>query len=180
MVTTASLYGLMSEFDQPDLLVKAARLAHEKGYRKMDGFTPFPVDGLDEALGEHKNWLPLLVLLGGIGGGLGGFGMQYFANVIQYPLIIGGKPYNSWPAFIPITFEMTILAAAGVAVLGMLALNGLPTPYHPVFHVPRFELASRQGFFLCIESRDPQFDLKKTREFLESFKPVGVYEVEPW
>ncbi len=173
-------YGWMAEFDQPERLLSAARLAHAQGYRKMDAYTPFPVEGLDEALGEHKNWLPLLVLLGGIGGAVGGFAMQYYANVIQYPLIIGGRPYNSWPSFIPITFEMTILAAAGVAVLGMLALNDLPTPYHPVFSVPRFELASRHGFFLCIESRDLQFNLEKTKAFLEGLKPVGVYEVAPW
>jgi len=173
-------YGWMAEFDRPDLLLSATRLAYQTGYRKMDAYTPLPIDGLEEALGEEKNWLPLLVLLGGMAGALGGFGMQYFANVIQYPLIIGGKPYNSWPAFIPITFELAVLAAAGMAVLGMLALNDLPTPYHPVFSVPRFELASRQAFFLCIESRDPHFDREKTREFLEGLKPVGVYEVAPW
>jgi hypothetical protein len=180
MSATPTTYGWMAEFDDPEKLVRATRAAHDQGYRKMDAYSPFPVEGLDEALGEEKNWLPLLVLLGGIGGGIGGFAMQYYANVIQYPLIIGGKPYNSWPAFIPITFELTILAAAGVAVLGMLALNDLPTPYHPVFSVPRFELASRQSFFLCIESRDPQFDVGKTKKFLESLKPIGVYEVAPW
>jgi hypothetical protein len=174
------LYGLMAEFDHPERLVEVSRLAREQGYRTIDAYSPFPVEGLDEALGERKDRLPLLVLLGGIGGGLTGFGMQYFANVIQYPLIIGGRPYNSWPSFIPVTFELTILGAALVAVLGMLALNGLPTPYHPVFSVPRFELASRQAFFLCIESRDPKFDFTKTKQFLESLKPVGVYEVAPW
>lgn len=173
-------YGWMAEFAKPEQILEAARLAHEQGYRKMDAYTPFPIEGLDQALGEHKNWLPLIVLLGGIAGAVGGFTMQYYANVIQYPLIIGGKPYNSWPTFIPITFEMTILAAAAAAVFGMLALNDLPTPYHPVFSVTRFEMASRHAFFLCIESRDPQFDLKKTKTFLESLKPVGLYEVEPW
>jgi hypothetical protein len=177
---TEKFYGLMAEFDQPQRLVEVSRLAREQGFRIMDAYSPFPIDGLDEALGEREDRLPLLVLLGGIGGGLLGFGMQYFANVIQFPLIIVGRPYNSWPAFIPITFELTILGAALVAVLGMLALNGLPTPYHPVFGVPRFELASRQAFFLCIESRDPKFDTVKTKQFLESLKPVGVYEVAPW
>ena len=180
MSDAQALYGWMAEFDQPELLVAAARLAHDQGYRKMDAYSPFPIEGLDEALGEHKDWLSLLVLLGGISGAVGGFAMQYYANVIQYPLIIGGRPYNSWPSFIPITFELTILGAAFAAVLGMLALNDLPTPYHPVFSVPRFELASRQAFFLVIESRDPQFNLEKTREFLTSLEPVGVYEVAPW
>lgn len=170
----------MAEFDRPERLVEVSRLAREQGYRTMDAYSPFPVEGLDKALGERKDRLPLLVLLGGIGGGLTGFVMQYFANVIQYPLMIGGRPYNSWPSFIPITFELTILGAALVAVLGMLALNGLPTPYHPVFSVPRFELASRQAFFLCIESRDPKFNLAKTKQFLESLKPIDVYEVAPW
>jgi len=174
------MYGLMAEFADPALLVDAAKAAHAAGYRKMDAYSPFPIEGLEEALGEEKDWLPLLVLLGGIGGGIAGFAMQYFANVIHYPLIIGGKPYNSWPAFIPITFELTILAAAGTAVLGMLALNDLPTPYHPVFSVDRFELASRQSFFLCIESRDPTFDAAKTRTFMENLKPIGVHEVAPW
>jgi len=173
-------YGWMAEFDNPERLLDAARNAHENGYRTMDAYSPFAIEGLDEALGETKDWLPLLVLVGGIVGGLAAFSMQYFANVIQFPLIIGGRPYNSWPSFIPITFELTILGAALAAVLGMLGLNGLPTPYHPVFGVPRFELASRQAFFLCIESRDPKFDSEKTKQFLESLKPVGVYEVGPW
>jgi len=170
-------YGLMAEFDTPAQLVAAAQKAYADGYRKMDAYSPFPVEGLDDALGPSRRWLPLFVLLGGIAGGTGAFFMQWFANVVQFPLIIGGRPYNSWPAFIPITFELTILVAAGTAVVGMIALNGLPMPYHPVFHVPRFELASRQGFFFCIESKDPQFDWAKTRGFLDSLKPVGIYEV---
>ena len=180
MAETASVYGLLAEFDSPEKLVEASKAVHGNGYGRIDAYTPFPVEGLDEALGIRGSWLPFLVLMGGITGGCTGFGMQWFANVIQYPLIIGGRPYNSWPAWIPITFEMTILFAAGTAVLGMLALNGLPTPYHPLFHIPRFELASRTGFFLCVESTDPLFDLKKTRELLESLKPVEVSEVPPW
>jgi hypothetical protein len=174
------MYGLMAEFDSPEALLEATQQAYAKGYRRMDAYTPFAVEGLDEALGSHRDWLPLLVLLGGIAGAVNGFGMQWFASVIHYPLNIGGRPFNSWPSFIPITFELTILFAAGTAVLGMLALNGLPMPYHPVFSVPRFELASRHGFFLCIESEDPLFDMKATRTFLEDKKPVGVYDVAPW
>lgn len=173
-------YGLLAEFDSAEALVQAAEKSHAAGYRRMDGFTPFPVEELNAALGEHHNWLPLLVLIGGISGAIVGFSMQYFASVIHYPINVGGRPLNSWPSFIPITFELTILAAAGIAVLGMLALNGLPQPYHPLFGVPRFEMASRQGFFLCIESTDSLFDAKKTKAFLEKMNPVGVYEVPEW
>ena len=172
------LYGLVAEFDNPEALVAAAKRAHTEGYRKMEAYAPFPVHGLAEAIGHRGVRLPLIVLAGGIIGGLTGFGLQFYTAVIQYPHNIGGRPLNSWPAFIPVTFETTILVAALSAVLGMLALNGLPQPYHPVFNVPRFELASRNHFFLCIESKDPKFDLEKTREFLASLGPTEVTDVE--
>ena len=173
------IYGLMAEFNDPDDLIEASRRAHAEGYRRMDAYTPFPVHGLSEALGfRYTVRLPLLVLIGGILGGLGGFALQYWVSVIEYPYNIGGRPYNSWPSFIPITFETTVLLAAFAAVFGMLALNGLPQPYHPVFNVPRFELATRSHFFLCIEATDPKFDLVETRRFLESLNPYEVSEVE--
>ena len=178
MSTKPPLYGLMAEFDNAEALLKAAERAYVEGYRRMDAYTPFPVHGLSEALGMHHTRLPLLVLLGGIAGGVGGYGLQYWASVINYPYNIGGRPLHSWPAFIPITFETTVLVAAFAAVFGMLALNGLPQPYHPVFNVPRFELATRTHFFLCIEATDPQFDLDRTRTFLESLNPQEVAEVE--
>jgi hypothetical protein len=174
----SSIYGLMAEFDSPEALVAAARSAFAEGFRKMDGYSPFPVDGLAEALGFHRTRVPLIVLIGGIIGCLGGFFLQYWAAVIDYPINVGGRPLNSWPAFIPVTFEVTILIAALSAFLGVLALNGLPMPYHPVFNVDRFELASRNRFFLCIESADPKFDPDRTRKFLESVGSQGVYEVE--
>src|SRR5205085_9412483 len=133
-----------------------------------------PIEELSEAIGFHHNRLPLIVLIGGILGGLGGYLLQYYTAVIDYPINIGGRPLHSWPAFIPITFEMTVLGAALFAVLGMLALNGLPMPYHPVFNAPRFELASRNRFFLCIETRDPKFDAEATRRFLESLSSHEV------
>jgi hypothetical protein len=173
------LYGLMAEFDSPADLLEAAGRAYEEGYRRMDAYTPFPVHGLAEALGFRRTRLPLLVFFGGIAGCIGGYGLQYWISAIDYPLNIGGRPLNSWPAFIPVTFELTILVAALAAVLGMLALNGLPMPYHPVFNVPEFELASRNRFFLCIESTDPKFDRVETKHFLESLKPHAVFEVEP-
>jgi hypothetical protein len=168
----------MAEFDTPEALVAAARSAFAAGFRKMDGYSPFPVDGLAEALGFHHTRVPLIVLIGGILGCLGGFFLQYWVSVIDYPINVGGRPLNSWPSFIPVTFEVTILIAALSAFLGVLALNGLPMPYHPVFNVDRFELASRNRFFLCIESGDPKFDREGTRRFLESIEAQGVYEVE--
>jgi hypothetical protein len=171
------IYGLLAEFDNPTVLVAAAHQAREAGYRRLDAYTPFPVEELTEALPLRRSRLPLIVLLGGIIGGLSGYFMQYYAAVIGYPVNIGGRPMHSWPAFIPVTFEMTILAASLAAVLGMLALNGLPMPYHPLFNVARFALASRNRFFLCIEAVDPKFDEPATREFLVGLNPRSVEEV---
>lgn len=171
-------YGLLAEFRAPEELVEAATAAREAGFRRMDAYAPMPVHGLAEAVGFKKTRLPLLVLLGGLTGMIGGYGMQYWTTAIDYPLNIGGRPLHSWPAFIPITFECTILIAAFAAVLGMLALNGLPQPYHPLFNVKRFKLATRNRFFLCIEAADPLYHPEKTREFLTSLNPQGVYEVE--
>jgi Alternative complex III, ActD subunit len=172
-----AVYGLMAEFDDSEGLLEAARHAYEAGYRRLDAYSPFPVEGLADAIGFHATKVPLIVLIGGLIGCFGGFYLQVYPNVFGYPLDIGGKPYYSWPAFIPITFEMTILCAALAAVFGMLALNGFPRPYHPVFNVPRFQLASRNRFFLCVMARDPQFNLEKTREFLQGLKAREVSEV---
>lgn len=169
-----SLYGLLAEFDDPKALITATHRAHHEGYRRMDAYSPFPIEELHEALGAHQTKLPLIVLIGGIVGCVGGYGLQYWANAIEYPLVVAGKPYHAWPMFIPVTFECTILGAALAAVFGMLVLNGLPMPYHPVFNVPRFALASRNRFFLCIEAKDAQFDLEKTRRFLETLGPCEV------
>jgi hypothetical protein len=171
------IYGLLAEFDNPTELVAAARHVREAGYRKIDAYTPFPIEELAEALHIHDRRLPLIVLLGGITGGAGGYLLQYWCSVIAYPINVGGRPLHSWPAFIPITFETTILIAAISAVLGMLALNGLPMPYHPLFNVPRFALASRDQFFLCIEADDPIFDIEQTRRFLEELRPLAVSTV---
>ena len=177
MARKPNIYGLMAEFDDPNDLVAAAYRAHYEGYRRMDAYSPFPIEELHDALGEHHSTLPLIVLIGGIVGCIGGYLLQYWAASMAYPLNIGGKPLNAWPMFIPVTFECTILGAALSAVLGMLALNGLPMPYHPVFNIPRFALATRNKFFLCIEARDPQFDLEKTRGFLETLGPREVTTV---
>ena len=173
------LYGVMAEFTEPDQLLAAAKQAYAAGYREMDAYSPLPIDGLSEALGFRRTRLPLIVLAGGVIGGLGGFWLQYWVSVIDYPLNIGGRPLNSWPMFIPITFEMTVLIASLAAVLGMLGLNGLPMPYHPVFNVPEFGMASSDRFFLCIEARDDQFDIQTTQTFLHDLKPIKVMLVEP-
>jgi Protein of unknown function (DUF3341) len=174
---TSAVYGLMAEFEDPNSLIAATRRAHAEGYRRMDAYSPYPIEELHEALGSPHTKLPLIVLVGGLTGCIGGYGLQYWSSVIAYPLNIGGKPLHSWPAFIPVTFECTILVAALSCVLGMLALNGLPQPYHPVFNVPRFALASRNRFFLCIESKDAKFDVEATRRFLDTLNPREVTTV---
>ena len=172
------IWGVMGEFDSPTSVVMAARRAYEAGYRRMDAYSPFPIEELAEAIGFRRNWLPLIVLLGGLAGAVGGYMLLYYTSVIDYPINVGGRPLHSWPAFIPITFETTVLAAALSAVLFMLALNGLPEPYHPVFNVDRFEMATRDRFFLCIEAKDPKFDREKTKEFMASLQPREVTVVE--
>jgi hypothetical protein len=173
------LYGLLAEFQGPEELLKATQQAYDAGFRSMDAFSPFPVEGLAEALGMRHTWLSVIILGGGIVGGVVGFSMQYYSSVFSYPINSGGKPFNSWPAFIPVTFELTILFAALAAVFGMLALNGLPMPYHPNFNVESFSRASRDKFFLLIEAEDPIFGADDTRRFLETLEPVEVSDVEP-
>jgi len=175
MTETHKLYGVMAEFEDPTAVVEASRKAYAAGYRRMDAFSPYPIEELTEALGIKHTKLPLIVLIGGVLGCLGGYALCYWVSFSVYPLNIGGRPLNSWPAFIPVTFECTILLAAFAAVFGMLALNGLPQPYHPVFNVDSFEMATRNRFFLCIEARDPMFERKKTRGFLTQLE--GVAEV---
>src|SRR5262245_26195206 len=174
MAKTPTIYGLMAEFEEPTALVAATAQARREGYAQMDAYSPFPIEELHEALGAHHTRLPLIVLIGGLIGCIGGYSLQYWVSTLAYPINVGGKPLHSWPAFIPITFECTILVAALSSVLGMLALNGLPMPYHPVFNVSRFALASRNRFFLCIESRDPKFDPDTTSMFLHT---LGAREV---
>ena len=168
------IYGIMAAFDSPEEVLGAARSSYEQGYRMMEAYTPFPVEGLAEALGYERNRVPEVVLTGGLVGGLLGFFMQWFSAVVNYPINVGGRPLNSWPAFIPITFEMTVLGAALSAVVGVLAMNGLPRPHHPVFGVPEFALASNDRFFLSIQARDPLFDLDATHRMLSDFHPKAI------
>ena len=174
-----TLYGLLAEFETPKALVRAAEQARLHGYRSMDAYTPIPIEELGEALGLRRSRLPRLVLAGGVLGAMAGYGLAYWVSAIAYPLNVGGRPLNSWPHFIPVTFETTVLGAALTAFVGMWVLNGLPQPYHPVFNVPAFTRASLDRFFLCIEATDPRFDRHATWKFLESLHPVGVTEVAP-
>ena len=169
------LYGLLAEFDSPTELVDAARAVRDAGYTTTDAFSPFPIHDIDEALGVKRSILPYLCFAGGIVGLLSGIGLQYFVHVIDYPIIVGGRPHLSLPALIPPAYELTILFTAFTAVFGMLFLNGLPRPYHPVFNVPRFALATREKFFLLIEANDEKFDYDETRKFMEGLE--GQQEV---
>jgi hypothetical protein len=175
--TTPKVYGLLAEFDSAQAIVDAARKTRQAGFTKIDTFTPFPIHELDAALKLPRTKLPWLVLGGGITGMCTGFALQYWASVLEYPLNIGGRPLASWPAFIVPSYELTILFAALTAVIGMIALNGLPMPYHPVFNVPQFSNASGDRFFLSIETKDPKFDAASTRVFLEGLHPLGVTEI---
>lgn len=177
MLERSHVYGVMGEFATPEELIHAAKKVREAGYRRLDAYAPFPVEGLSEALGLKRNMVPSLTLLGGLLGGVGGFFFQYWAAAITYPMNIGGRPLNSWPAFIPVTFELTVLGAALSAVFGMLALNKLPQPHHPVFNVERFSHATTDRFFLCIEARDPKFHLAETASLLQSLHAHHVNEV---
>ncbi len=173
-------FGYLAEFETPDELVAASHAAYEAGYRKINAYTPFPVHGLAKAVGFEKSYVPLVTLIGGIAGMIGGYGFQFWTTVIDYPLDVGGRPLHSWVSFVPITFEATILGAAGAAVLGMLALNGLPQPWHPLYNVPAFDRASQDRFFLSIRSDDPKFDADATNEFLIGLKPLEVHDVPPY
>lgn len=175
---TPSLYGLVAEFKDPEDILQAAKRVREAGYRRMDAYTPFPVHGLDEAIAFEDNRVPWTIFICGLLGAAGGYFLQYYISVMDFPINSGGRPYHSWPAFIPVTFECTILLASFGAFIGMLAYNGLPKPYHPIFNTPRFELASQDRFFLCVEAADPKFDREETERFLESLKPQLVSAVE--
>jgi len=177
MEQRSHIYGVMAEFDTPEKLIHATERARAEGYRRMDAYTPFPVEGLSEAMGLKRNMVPLITLIGGLFGGLSAFFFQWWANVLSYPEDIGGRPLNSWPAFIPVTFELTVLGAALSCVFGMLALNHLPQPHHPVFNVKRFVHASADRFYLCVEARDPKFHLADTARFLQGLHARHVSEV---
>jgi hypothetical protein len=172
-----AIYGVMAEFDNPTDLVHAAEGAFSAGYRKMDTYTPYPLEEAAEAIGAHHNRVALVTLVGALLGMIGGYSLQFWVSVVNYPINVGGKPFHSWPAFIPVTFECAVLGASLAAVFGMLALNGLPQPYHPVFNAPNFVRASRDHFFLCIEAQDPRFRLDEARRLLEGFHPLQVSEV---
>jgi Protein of unknown function (DUF3341) len=173
-----TLYGLMAEFEDANALTEAAKRTYEEGYRKTDAYSPFPIEHVWEAMGVQDRPVSFFVLCGGIVGMIGGFGLCYWVSTVAYPLNVGGRPFNSWPSFIPVTFELTILVASFAAVISMIVLNGLPMPYHPVFNVPSFRRASQDKFFLAIEASDPKFDRARTFDFLKSLGPREINEVD--
>lgn len=176
MSAAPSIYCVSAEFASHEELIEAVKKARAAGYQKMEAYTPYPVEELPEAFGRGRTAVPLLTLLGGMIWGLGGFFMEWFAMGIGYPLNVGGRPYMSWPSYIPVTFELTVLGASLTALVAMIALNRLPQPYHPVFNLPDFERASQDRFFLCIEASDPKFDLTATKAWLETLHPIRVGE----
>ena len=176
--SAAAMHGLMAEFDSAEALLGAAHATHAAGYTKADAYSPFPIHGLAEAFGFRERAVAPIVLCGGIAGLIGGWGLEYWITVIDYPMNIGGRPYNAWVNFIPPAFETTILIASFAAVIGMLALNGLPRPYHPVFNVERFSRASQDAFFLVIEATDPRFEIDGTRAFLSGLGAKNVVVVD--
>lgn len=175
----SQVYGLMAQFSDPETLMDAVKKARTAGYTQMDAYTPFAVEELADTLGNRDDRIPWVVFICGVLGALGGLSLQYYINVIDWPMNVGGRPDFSWPSFIPVTFECGVLGAAIGGVVGMIILNGLPRPYHPVFNVPGFDAATRDKFFLCIESGDPKFDPEKTAEFLKETGAERVEEVEP-
>jgi hypothetical protein len=172
------LYGLVAEFDDADDFLIAAGRTREEGYTRMEGYAPFPMEGMSEALGHTDTWIPKIMLVGGILGAFSGFGLLFWTTVVAYPLNIGGRPIFAWPSYIPITFEMTVLLSSLAGVVGMFLLNGLPSPYHPLFEAPNFDRATSDRFFLCVEAVDPRFDLEQTRSFLEGLRALQVSEVQ--
>jgi len=170
-------YGMLAELSDADRLMEAVREVRKQGYTRVEAYAPFPVDGLAEALGKHRDRVPLLTLIGGLIGGGGGYLMQWYSATISYPVNVGGRPLHSWPSFIPVTFEMTVLGAAIFAVFGMLLLNGLPRLYHPLFNVPEFDLASRNRFFLCVRCDDPNYEAAQVRAMLHGLQSLLVCEV---
>jgi hypothetical protein len=176
--SSSALYGLVAEFDSPATLLAAVRETTNAGYTRTDAFSPYPIHGMGEALNFHDRRLSLFVLIGGIIGCLAGYGLEYWTQVIAFPLNIGGRPYHAWVAFIPPAFETTILFGAFTAGITMIVMNGLPRPYHPVFNTPRFDRATQDGFFLAIEADDPKFDLERTRAFLGGLHARNISAVE--
>jgi hypothetical protein len=170
-------WGLLAEFATADELVAAARRAHEAGYVRAEAYSPFHVEGLAEALGFERNHVPFFTFVGAVLGGIGGFFLQWYSAVVDFPINVGGRPLDSWPMFVPVTFEMAVLGGALSAAISMFAANGLPRLRHPLFAVPEFDMATRNRFFLCLRADDPAFDAKKARDFLDGLHPMRCVEV---